>query len=126
MTRLLLGGLLASVAVGCGPRQEALENRAGLSGTISFAGKPIPAGTIVFQAVEGYTTTSASIKDGKYATPRAPLGQNLVRVETETVKYVSPNAYVAIPAKYADFKDSGLTAEIKPGANENVNFDLTP
>ena len=113
-------------AIGCGHKQEELEGRTSLSGSISFNGKPIPAGTIGFESVEGYEKTSVSIKDGKYSTPRAPLGSCLVRVETYAVQFVSPASYVPIPERYSDFKDSGLTVEIKPGVNENVNFDLKP
>ena len=38
----------------------------------------------------------------------------------------NPATFVPILAKYADSGTSALTAEVKPGANENVNFDLKP
>ncbi|WP_428304137.1 hypothetical protein [Lacipirellula sp.] len=51
---------------------------------------------------------------------------NLVSVETESLKYGSPALFTAIPAKYTEYATSGLQVEVKPGANENVNFDLKP
>ena len=118
--------LLALVAIaGCGPEQKVDSNRTIVSGVVTFDGKPLPAGNLVFSATDAPRSASVSIRDGgKYMTDRAPLGSNIVTIETETLQYGSPHLYTKIPAKYADPSQSGLTVEIKPGTNENVNFDL--
>ena len=59
--------LVAFVASGCGPR-----DRYALSGSVTFDGKPIPAGTITFMPFgagkPGRTAGFCEIKAGKYAT----------------------------------------------------------
>jgi hypothetical protein len=65
-------------------------------------------------------------ENGSYSTDRAPLGPNQVTIDTASIKYGNPAKFIAIPAKYADPTQSGFTAEIKPGENANVNFDLKP
>jgi hypothetical protein len=93
---------------------------------VMYDGKPLPAGSILFASAEGNLASTIAIRDGRYSTDRAPLGPNQVTIDTASIKYGNPAKFVAIPAKYADPTQSGLTVEIKPGANENVNFDLKP
>lgn len=81
----------------------------------------------MFASVDGNLASTISIQDdGRYSTDRVPLGPNQVTVDTASIKYGNPAKYVAIPAKYADPTRSGLTVEIMPGENQNVNFDLKP
>jgi hypothetical protein len=101
-----------------------VQNRASVSGAITFDGKPLPAGVVQFQSTEHTVTSSVMIFDGSYATDRAPLGKNTVTIETSSVLNGNPRAYVPIPAKYSDSTKSGLSAEIKPGSNEHVDFEL--
>ena len=77
MRRLTFGATLARtacvfllavlVSTGCGPR-----DRYALSGSVTFDGKPIPAGTITFvpfgAGKPGRTAAFCEIKAGKYAT----------------------------------------------------------
>lgn len=110
---------------GCGPEQQVDENRAVVSGVVTFDGKPLPAGKMTFNSTTSPLATSISIKkEGRYQTDRVPIGNNLVSIETESLQFGSPHLYVKIPAKYADPGLSGLTVDVKPGANENVNFEL--
>lgn len=112
---------------GCGSSKPVDPNRASISGTVTYDGKPLPAGSITFAAVDGNIASTISVEDGgHYATDRAPLGPNQVTVDTASIKYGNPANFVAIPAKYADPTKSGFTVEVKPGVNENVNFDLKP
>src|SRR4029079_7178846 len=92
---------------------------------VSSDGKPLPAGTVTFQAADGTTTTAVPIRDGgRYSTPRAPLGKNGVSISTISVQYGNPAAYVAIPEKYGDPRLSGLTTDVQAGTNQNVDFNL--
>lgn len=112
------------VCFGCGPENQGPKNRASLSGTVSFAGQPLPGGSISFRAVDSHVATTAIISEGKYFTDRAPLGPVLVSVETESLKYGNASALVEIPRRYADVNTSELTVDVKPGENEDVNFAL--
>lgn len=124
---LITAVLLSVVVLGCGPKAPVDENRTVISGTVTFDGKPLKAGTIRFDSSEKHIGTSTSIaSDGRYSTNRVPLGQNTVSIETESLQYGSPHLYVKIPEKYADPSKSGLSVDVKPGANENVNFELKP
>src|SRR5438477_2758334 len=66
-TALVLATLLAVMLVGCGGRKIY-----SLSGTITFQGKPVPAGQIVFEpdasAGNSGQAAFAKIKDGRYDT----------------------------------------------------------
>jgi hypothetical protein len=117
--------VLVAYALGC--TQKPIDpNRTTVSGAVTYDGKPLPAGSVSFESSEKGIATSAPIKDGVYSTDRAPTGKIAVGVDTASIKYGDPAKFVPIPAKYADSATSGLSVEIKPGVNENVNFDLKP
>lgn len=117
--------MLVAFALGCG--QKAVDpNRTMVSGTVTYDGKPLPAGNVSFESSEKGIATSVQIKDGSYSTDRAPVGTVAVGVDTASIQYGNPAKFVPIPAKYADSATSGLSIEIKPGDNPNVNFDLKP
>ena len=80
---------------------------------------------MTFNSTTSPLATTISIKqEGRYQTDRVPIGNNLVSIETESLQFGSPHLYVKIPAKYADPGQSGLSVDVKAGANENVNFEL--
>jgi hypothetical protein len=113
--------------IGCGPKPQVDENRSTVSGTITLGGKPLKAGTITFDSTENGMSTAISIgSEGRFSTNRVPLGSNIVTIETESLLDGSPHLYTRIPAKYADPSKSGLSIDIKPDTNENVNFELKP
>jgi hypothetical protein len=113
--------------IGCSGGAPKDESRTQVSGQITFNGKPLPAGNLTFKLKDSPLATQVSIKaEGRYLTDRVPIGPNMVSVETESLQYGSPSLYTAIPAKYTEYATSGLEVEIKPGVNENVNFDLKP
>jgi hypothetical protein len=62
---------------------------------------------------------------GVFSTDRAPLGKNVVTIETASLQFGNGAAFVRIPVKYSDPKVSGLVIDVKPGTNENANFELT-
>jgi hypothetical protein len=130
-TSVLLAVLPLLVMSGCGGP----DNRAEVSGSISFNGQPLASGSISFVPAEGNKGPSSggSIVDGRYSVPRAKgvaLGKNRVsilspvktgrkiefgggRVEDEWVQ--------SIPAKYNE--QSELVREIQPGSNR-LDFEL--
>jgi hypothetical protein len=113
-----------AVFAGCGGGEQVLPDRATISGTVTFDGKPLVAGTIGFEAADGPVATAASISNGAYSTNRAPIGKTLVTVDTYSIQVVDPAAYVPIPERYTNSKTSGLSAEVQPGENRNVDFVL--
>jgi hypothetical protein len=123
----LLAVTLLSSCLGCGHKPPADPNRATVSGSVTFGGEPLPAGTMTFDSLDKGIGTSISIREGgHFSTDRVPIGANIVTIETEMLRYGSPQLYVRIPAKYADPTKSGLTADVKPGDNPDVNFELKP
>lgn len=122
---IVVASVLTLVGCGGGPPKD--ESRTQVSGVVTLNGKPLPAGNLTFKAKDSPLAAQISIKaEGKYSTDRVPLGVNLVSVETESLQSGSPGLYTPIPAKYAEYMTSGLEVEVKPGVNENVNFDLKP
>ncbi|MEX2170359.1 MAG: hypothetical protein WD851_13680 [Pirellulales bacterium] len=144
MHRLNRSAILLAVGLaivpGCGERQP---TRSEVSGTVTFQGKPIEAGDIVFQPVDGEWKkfyAQGKIVNGKYEFKQLGpvIGNNRVEVHgykrtgrktvnlagkdlskaTEVVEELVPY----IPPEYNE--GSTLTVEINPGVNENVNFDL--
>ena len=120
----LVAGVLT--CLGCGAEQKVEENRTVVAGSIMFDGKPLPAGSISFGSSADARGSTAQIKDGSYAIDRVPLGPNTVTIDTTAVQYGNPAKFVAIPDRYLDPTKSGLTVDVKPGTNENVNFELKP
>jgi hypothetical protein len=112
------------MVAGCGKQSKGPKDRAEASGSVTYSGEPLKAGMIVFHSTERSDTTPVPIYGGKYSTDRVPLGKNTVTIDTSQIKYGAPASYVPIPEKYNDTSKSGLTADIKPGANENVDFKL--
>src|SRR5687768_4635634 len=80
--RLLGGGAVLVLAVGCSSKPEMGQ----LSGSVTFQGKPVPAGWISFTPEPGKGPVRVcQIKDGRYdsskeADPGIILGKNQVKI----------------------------------------------
>jgi hypothetical protein len=122
----LLAGVVSCLALaGCSKGTPAYENRSQVTGSVTFQGKPVRAGSVVMVAKDNPGMMGASVirEDGSFAFADAPLGPVALSVTTESVKFGgNQNNYVEIPAKYGDPATSGLTAEIK--ATDNPPIDL--
>ena len=97
-----------------------------LSGTVTFEGKPVPEGTIMFIASDKRSgNAKTEIVDGKY-TLELPAGEKLVKVEAS--RFIGPEDKSLgvrprdqyLPDRYN--VESKLSMEVKP-QNENV-YDL--
>jgi hypothetical protein len=71
---LLVAGLLL-LAMGCG-------SKGSISGTVTYNGKPITSGTIVFAPDSGEPSVNAPIADGKYTIDKVPPGPAKVGVSS--------------------------------------------
>jgi hypothetical protein len=111
---------------GCGGRQFG-----SVSGTVTYQGKPLTSGLVVFVDKDGKVTQPAGIEvDGSYVAEKVPVGPMAVCVETHPLSGGDGGGtdqprprYVPLPPKYKDAKQSELTLTVKSGANV-YNIDL--
>lgn len=123
-----LGAVL--LVLGCGESERKIHGR------VSYDGKPVEQGVIVFEPPAGAGQTSAAeIKDGKYEfrSTRVVAGQNVVRIRgfRKTGKQVSAKPAAEgmvdevvqfLPPNYNE--RSALTADIDSANEIDVSFDL--
>jgi hypothetical protein len=111
---------------GCGGSQQVIEGRTIVSGTVTLDGTPLKGGSITFTSREdSILSKTVNIgSDGKYQSDRAPTGYSGISIETESLQFGNAAAYVPIPGRYTSAATSGLEVDLKPGANENVDFAL--
>ena len=137
---MLLSGLILSMLPGCSQSDRSPLGK--VSGTVSYRGRPIASGTLIFE-VRGARSAYGKIVAGKIAEVTtyktgdgAPLGQAAIAVFATEPDASAPNppgpgdnnqGYLSgksvIPAKYSDPSTSGLTHEIIAGDN-NLTLDL--
>src|SRR4051812_34682504 len=117
----------AVLAAGCG-------GPAGVpvSGTVSWDGKPMPDGKILFEDEDPKTPpASGDVKGGKYSL-RVPPGKKKVRITASrevpggkvdpVMGGVPRQSYV--PARYNS--DTTLSADVKAAGNNQFDFPLKP
>ncbi|RLT16762.1 MAG: hypothetical protein DWI27_07985 [Planctomycetota bacterium] len=125
LTLVLLGLLL----LGCGGPRRPDPTRANVTGSVTLDGKPLAEGEILFLAVNGEAVDTLRIANGSFS-GSVSIGPQRVRLAAYTMvkRSVFPDKPPvdvrenALPAKY--HAGSTLTAEIKPGTNPPLSFDL--
>jgi hypothetical protein len=72
-------------------------------GKVTYQGKPVPGGIVVFYGANKWTGSSAIEEDGSYTIDKPPTGSVKITVDTSTVRpaKLPPNA----PKQLADMKD---------------------
>lgn len=143
MIRRLLPGILVICVMGCGQRAyEIPDSGATLEGSVTYDGKPVPMALIVVRS-ETATADARIVEPGKYKVPSVPIGKVKIAVDTDAMRgelmsrsmaqaYKGPGgqssaeagkkvSFIAVPGKFADPDSSGITFEIKKGAN---TFDI--
>jgi hypothetical protein len=133
-----LAALAVSLLLGCGSSPEL----APAGGKVSYKGKPLAFGTVVFQHELGGQPSQADIQpDGSFvmgtfeAGDGARIGPNRVAIycyeSQDPARAAARKAgeqtlgRLLIPQRYAMFNTSGITVEVKPEANEPFVFELT-
>jgi hypothetical protein len=128
--------LLAATAGsgGCGPADE--FQHVGVSGKVTFGGKPMPSGTITFVPLASGPAAYGTITDGQYAIARREgPGPGSYRVEISNIqptgRRVPDSEYPgktveetknAVPSRYS--LNSTLRADVKPGSDQTFDFAL--
>ncbi len=131
------GGLFAVALLCCGcgkggdPGVQA--TRAKVSGKISYAGKPLQKGTIVFDAGAGTQPAVLDILDGKYE-GLVTIGKNRVMINStkqttprelygkDGPGYDDPIEVNMLPARYGT--ESKVNREVAATGSNEFNFDL--
>lgn len=116
---------LALVAlVGCGG-----EKPSEVSGTVLMDGAPLPEGEILFLAVDNSKSPEAApIKNGKYSLTVSP-GAKKVQIKASRPSSAKSDPAMGVPPQESMIgpeynEKSTLTADIKPGKNEGVDFKV--
>ena len=134
VVRSLLLSLAAATTlafVGCGGPASS-----SVSGKVTLSGQPVTKATVnFFNPTTGVAASAELGADGAYKiTENLPAGSYKVSIvpladasrppmpgQEATSAAVSP-----VPGKYQSDASSGLTADIKPGVTEGLNFALEP
>jgi hypothetical protein len=141
---LALASLLATVGCSSGGGDQWTAQRPKtypVQGVVRFKGKPVDGATVVFNSAEAnraaagltdsegrFTLTTFDSGDGAVAGPQQV---RISKVKTEQssgnpeLTVAPPKETHLLPAKYADFNTSGLTADVKPDGENHFDFDLT-
>ncbi|MBX6313673.1 MAG: hypothetical protein IRY99_12255 [Isosphaeraceae bacterium] len=126
--------LAIALAPGCGGDPDAIP-AVPAAGTVTYQGKPLPEGNIVFQPIMEAKGRPASgtIKDGKfslstYGTDDGAIpGKHKVAVmatkEVPSKEGDTATQYL-IPEKYASPETSGIEIEIPPGGKKDIAIDI--
>ena len=126
----LLALALAAVA-GCGD-PDVLPT-VPVHGTVTFKGKPLPKGKILFQPEKGQPATGA-IEDGKFVLSTYRHGDGavagthkvaVIATENVTGKDGVTNQKPLIPESYADYTSSGIVITVEPNGPSNLKIDLS-
>ncbi len=120
--------VLLLFAAGCG------KSTGEVSGTVSYQGKLLPSGTVTFFNQDNQIVGASSINAGKYTIRKVPAGPVKITVitlpasEKGTVEKSKvapppkgmpvPPESIAIPSKYGNPEQSGLTYEVRSGPQD--------
>jgi hypothetical protein len=130
----LVGALTVGVLTGCGGDRG--PERAVVSGTVSYNGKPVPEGMVRFMpgADSQAPIAGATITDGKYHVDMhggVPVGSPRVSIEAYRWDKSQPSRFSDVGARIQYIPkhfnvDTQLTIEIEPGSRAiTKNFDLS-
>ena len=126
--------LLAALAIAAGCTSSGNLPTSPVKGRVTYRGKPVPNGTVMFVPETGPAATGELTKDGTFVLTTysngdgAVLGMHKVAITAlQDTSGLSPEQSGTpaplVPEKYLGQDTSGLTFEVKEGENE-ANFTL--
>lgn len=120
---------------GCGVRQPALHP---VTGTVRFEGQPAARFAVEFSSedtsTKGISAIGVADPEGRFVLETRQAGrqkQGAVAGRHRVVVLPPPafgeenTTILPVPLRYADYRTSGLTADIQPGQDNEVSFDLS-
>ena len=131
LARTLAVALLAAAGCGDGPKTK-------VSGTVSYNGKPVADGYIVFRSADGKGGEAGGpVLDGKYSLSAVPVGKKTVVVsagappaagrvmssEEASKARIDPKAKPAAEVIDPAAKGNGVTVDVQ-GAEQTLDFAL--
>lgn len=123
---LLLVALMLLSAIGCG---DGKPERATVAGTVLIDGEPLPKGNITFVPSGGRPSVARIQPDGSFELrcfdedDGAIIGTHQVAISAKDI-ISEDNIKWYAPAKYSDYRDSGLTVEVTE-ATDDLVIELT-
>jgi hypothetical protein len=124
--------VLGVVVLGCG-NSRGLPPTAPVSGTVTYKGKPLEMGRVIFFHPSGHGASAELGPSGTFKLI-AYQGKNNVAVECFECdrpgskkirsRFMDENVSL-IPNRYLNYSTSGLTFEVKPGTDNKADFALT-
>jgi hypothetical protein len=132
-TRIMFLSLSVALAVtifGCGPRQGELP-KAPVSGSVTYRGKPLRFGRVLFYHSSGHTVGADIAADGTF-TLDVYQGENGVSIEcydyqrpgSKTRRSRSGGNSSLIPIRYLSCGTSGLAIKVEPDGRNDVVLEL--
>lgn len=139
---LLLFVVLLTLTVAASGCRKSGPELAPVTGKVTYQGKPLPFGSVVFQPESGKTSTGDIQPDGTFRMVTigrgdgATIGKNKVRVACYTLQDPTTKekggAGLAgitlgdplIPQKYLSCETSGFEVEVRSGSNDPVVLEL--
>jgi hypothetical protein len=105
-------------------------SEATLEGTITYNGSPVPYALVIVAHQQAPGSQGTADAAGKYMVKRVPQGEVQIAVNTEAGRGMATGKimaatkgkgelpkFVDVPKKYFDPKTSGITTNVKDGAN---------
>jgi len=131
--RVLILALVLCGFIGCGP---SLPPPVPVAGTIKYQGKPIEQGRILLvpENEESGEPAGGAIKDGKFVLTTREDGDGAVPgrykigvmaiAEVPVKEGQEPDFKSLIPSKFGNAEESGITREIPPEGNMELDFNI--
>lgn len=122
----MIRALLFACALGALTSAGCDSSASAVSGTVLMDGKPLAEGEIIFEPADGAGPTAAGpVRDGKYSVPATPGAKKVKVTASRPTKKPDPvmGAAARDPAIGPEYNErTTLTATLKPGTNEGVDF----
>lgn len=121
-------GAIGVGAIGCGDGASPLSApRYPVSGAVTFRGKPVSEGKVIFYRSQVGSITAKIDKAGAFVFDEAqgvPAGDYRVGLAPPEVYEIPPRPHPTFPDKYRFADTSGLTATVKSAGDNLFTFDM--
>jgi hypothetical protein len=126
LPKLMASGIWLALIGGCGSQLPTVQ------GLVTLDGEPLPNARVVFESPDRPMAVATTDNQGRYdvmtGTQRGMATGNyqvaISAYETRDGGSESPVPILSTPKRYNSAQTSGLSVEITPGRNSEVNFQL--